>query len=79
MEDVDKDTCMDCGTDLRGKKRYPVYSARLKVIGYRCEQCHERSKSPATKRREEEMSRLMKDVPKLENPNMDIRRSLKKA
>ncbi len=69
---------MDCGADLKGKKRYPVYSPRLAVIGYRCEACHEKSKSPATKKREEEISRLTKEVPKLENPAMDIRKSLNK-
>lgn len=76
--DIDQNTCMECGTDLKGKKRYPVYSARLKVIGYRCEECHEKSKSPQAKKREEEISRLTKDVPKLENPKMDIRKSLNK-
>lgn len=76
MEDIDQDACMNCGVDLKGKKRYPVYSARLKVEGYRCEGCHEKSKSPEARKREEEISRLTKDVPKLENPNMDIRKSL---
>lgn len=78
MKDIDQNTCMDCGADLKGKKRYPVYSPRLAVIGYRCEACHEKSKSPATKKREEEISRLTKEVPKLENPAMDIRKSLNK-
>lgn len=78
MKDIDQNTCMDCGADLKGKKRYPAYSSRLKVIGYRCEACHEKSKSPAAKKREEEISRLTKEVPKLENPAMDIRKSLNK-
>ncbi len=78
MKDIDNNSCMDCGTNLVSKKRYPAYSPRLIVLGYRCEACHEKSKSPATKKREEEISRLTKDVPKLENPNMDIRKSLNK-
>jgi len=78
MDDVDKNKCMDCGTDLKGKKMYPVYSSRLRVVGYRCEACNEKSKSPATKKREEEISRLTKEIPKFENPNMDIRKSLGK-
>lgn len=78
MRNIEQNTCMDCGVDLRGKKRYPVYSPRLKVIGYRCEACNEKSKSPAAKKREEEISRLTKDVPKLENPAMDIRKTLNK-
>ncbi len=76
MESIDQNNCVDCGVDLKGKKRYPVYSSRLAVVGYRCEECREKSKSPAAKKREEEISRLTKDIPKLENPNMDIRKSL---
>ncbi len=76
MESIDQNNCVDCGFDLKGKKRYPVYSSRLAVVGYRCEECREKSKSPAAKKREEEISRLTKDIPKLENPNMDIRKSL---
>jgi hypothetical protein len=78
MKDIDQNTCIDCGADIKGKKRYPVYSSRLKVTGYRCEACHEKSKSPDAKKREEEISRLTKEVPKLENPAMDIRKSLNK-
>ena len=78
MRNIEQNTCMDCGVDLTGKKRHPVYSPRLKVIGYRCEECNEKSKSPAAKKREEEISRLTKDVPKLENPAMDIRKSQNK-
>lgn len=77
MEDIDQNTCMDCGADLKSKKRYPVYSPRLKVVGYRCGACYEKSKTPGAKKREEEMSMLTKEVPKHENPNMDIRKSLK--
>lgn len=69
---------MDCGIDLAGKKRYPVYSARLAVLGYKCKGCNEKSKSPGQKKREEEISTLTKEVPKLENPNMDIRKSMNK-
>ncbi len=69
---------MDCGASLTGKKRYPVYSARLAVLGYRCEECNQKSKSPGQKKREEENSKLTKEVPKLENPNMDIRKSINK-
>ncbi len=69
---------MGCGIDLTGKKRLPVYSSRLAVIGYRCEACHEKSKSPAARKREEEISHLTKEIPRLENPNMDIRKSLNK-
>jgi hypothetical protein len=78
MKRIDQNNCMDCGSYLGGKKRYPVYSARLTVVGYRCEACNEKSKSPAAKQREEEISKLTKEVPKLENPNMDIRKSLNK-
>ncbi len=78
MRNIEQNTCIDCGVDLTGKKRYPVYSPRLKVIGYRCEACNEKSKSPAAKKREEEISRLTKDVLRLENPAMDIRKSLNK-
>ena len=78
LKNINQDTCMDCGAPLAGKKRYPVYSARLAVLGYRCEACNEKSKSPGQKKREEEISKLTKEVPKLENPNMDIRKSLNK-
>ncbi len=69
---------MDCGTPLAGKKRSPVYSARLAVLGYRCTECNEKKKTPGQRKREEEISKLTKEVPKLENPNMDIRKSLNK-
>lgn len=69
---------MDCGASLAGKNRYPVYSPRLAVLGYRCKECNEKSKTPGQKKREEEISKLTKEVPKLENPNMDIRKSLDK-
>ena len=77
MKFGDKNKCMDCGTDLNIKTRRPVYSARLAVIGYRCTACHEKSKSPETKKREEEMSRFIKDIPQPENVKQDIRRALK--
>ncbi|MDP2845745.1 MAG: hypothetical protein Q8N79_06705 [Candidatus Methanoperedens sp.] len=77
-EKINGNKCMGCGIDLTGKKRYPVYSPRLAVLGYRCGECHEKSKSPATKKREEEISHLTKEIPRLENPNMDIRKSLNK-
>ena len=79
MNNIITDACMKCGTKLAARKIYPVYSSRLAVIGYRCEECHEKSKSPAAKKREEEMSNLTKEVPKLENTNMDIRRALKNS
>ncbi len=69
---------MGCGTDLTRKKRYPVYSARLAVLGYRCTECNEKMKTPGQKKREEEISHLTKEIPRLENPNMDIRKSLNK-
>lgn len=77
-EKINGNKCMGCGIDLSGKKMYPVYSSRLAVLGYRCEACHEKSKSPAAKKREEEISHLTKEIPKFENPNMDIRKSLNK-
>jgi len=77
MKNINEDNCMTCKTSLAGLKRYPVRSPRLEVIGYRCEQCNEKAKSPSAKKREEEMSRLTKEVPKLENVNMDIRKALK--
>jgi len=77
MKNINEDYCMTCKSSLVGKKRYPVHSPRLIVIGYRCVECHETTKSPAAKKREEEMSILTKEVPKLENMNMDIRKALK--
>jgi len=77
MKNISEDNCLTCKSSLVGKKRYPVHSPRLIVIGYRCMDCYEKTKSPATKKREEEMSTLTKEVPKLENANMDIRRALK--
>ena len=79
MNNIITDACMKCGKNLAARKIYPVYSSRLAVIGYRCEECHEKSKSPAAKKREEEMSNLTKEVPRLENTNMDIRRALKNS
>ncbi|VVB84370.1 Uncharacterised protein [uncultured archaeon] len=78
MENIDQNRCMDCEAELGGRKRYPIYSSRLAVLGYRCEACHEKSKSPAARKREEEISRLTKEIPKLENVNQDIRRALVK-
>ena len=78
MKNNDQDKCAGCKTGLYGKKRYPVYSQRLAVIGYRCEDCNEKSKSLAAKKREQEMSDLTKEVPRLENANLDIRKALNK-
>ncbi len=77
MKKIEENECMDCGIDLTGKRSYPVYSPRLAVIGYRCGECHEKSKTPGARKREEEISRLTKDVPKLENVNQDIRKALR--
>lgn len=79
MNNVYQDRCISCNVSLISRKRYPVYSSRLAVIGYRCEDCNEKSKSPAAKKREEEISNLTKEVPNLENANMDIRRELKNS
>ncbi len=76
MKKIGENKCMDCRIDLTGKRRYPVYSPRLAVLGYRCRECHEKSKTPGARKREEEISRLTKDVPKLENLNQDIRKAL---
>lgn len=78
MINTDQNKCMDCGTGLTIKNRYPVYSSRLAITGYRCNACHEKSKSPATKKREEEISRLTKEVPKPENVRHNILKSLEK-
>ncbi len=78
MTNTDQNKCMDCGTGLTIKNRRPVYSSRLTVIGYRCSICHEKSKSPETKKREEEMSNLTKEVPKPENVKHNILKSLEK-
>ena len=78
MKKMDMNKCMDCGTELNIKTRRPVYSARLAVTGYRCTACHEKSKSPETKKREEELSKFIKEVPKLENVKHDIRKALEK-
>ena len=77
LKNINQDTCMECGIGLAAKKRYPVYSARLAVLGYRCTECNEKMKTPGQKKREEEICNLTKEVPKLENQNMDIRKSLK--
>ncbi len=76
MKKADLGSCMDCSNDLGGKKMYPVYSSRLAVVGYRCAECHEKSKTPAAKKREQEMSLLIKDVPKPENVKHNLRKSL---
>lgn len=78
MKKIDENNCMDCGADLAGRKRYPVYSSRLAVLGYRCAECHEKRKTPGAREREEEMCKLTRDVPKLENVNQDIRKALGK-
>jgi len=78
MKKMDENKCMDCGKELNIKIRYPVYSARLAVIGYRCKDCRERAKSPETRKREEEMCNFIQEVPKPENVKQDIRRSLEK-
>lgn len=78
MKKADGNRCMDCGKELNIKIRYPVYSARLAVTGYRCRDCHEKAKSPETRRREEEMSRFITEVPKPENVKQDIRKALEK-
>jgi hypothetical protein len=68
---------MDCRFELISTKRHPVYSSRLAVMGYICASCREKRKTPAIKKREEEISRITKDVPKLENVNHNLLRSLK--
>jgi hypothetical protein len=70
--------CLDCGKELNIKIRYPVYSSRLAVTGYRCKDCHETAKSPQTRKREEEMSKFITEVPKPENVKQDIRKDLEK-
>ena len=77
MKNINEDYCMTCKSSLIGKNRYPVHSPRLIVIGYRCVECNEKTKSPSARKREEEMCILTKEVPKLEHTNMDIRRALK--
>jgi DNA-directed RNA polymerase subunit RPC12/RpoP len=76
MKKMDENKCMDCGKELNIKIRYPVYSARLAVTGYRCRDCNEKAKSPETRKREEEMSKFIKEIPQPENVKQDIRRSL---
>ena len=76
MKKMDENKCTGCGKELNIKIRYPVYSARLAVTGYRCKDCHEKAKSPQTRKREEEMSNFIQEVPKPENVKQDIRRSL---
>jgi DNA-directed RNA polymerase subunit RPC12/RpoP len=77
MKKMGQNKCGDCGKELNIKIRYPVYSARLAVTGYRCRDCNEKAKSPETRKREEEISKFIEDVPKLENVKQDIRRLLK--
>jgi hypothetical protein len=76
MKSGDRNKCMNCEIELTIKNRVPVYSSRLKVIGFRCNECHEKSKSPETKQRENEISKFIKEVPQLENVKHDIRRAL---
>ena len=76
MKKMAENKCMDCGKELNIKIRYPVYSARLAVTGYRCRDCNEKAKSPETKKREEEISKFIKEVPKPENVKQDIRKAL---
>jgi len=76
MKNTNGNKCMDCGRELDIKTRRPVYSARLAVTGYRCKDCHEKSKSPEARKREEEMSKFIGEVPKLENVKQDIRKGL---
>jgi hypothetical protein len=72
MKHGNNNKCMDCGNELSIKNRQPVYSARLAVIGYRCNTCHDKSKSPETKKREEEISRFLHDIPSPENFKNDM-------
>lgn len=76
MTGPDQNRCMDCGAQLTIKNRYPVYSSHLAVIGYRCTECREKNKSPEAKKREEEISRLTKDVPKPENVRHNLLKTL---
>jgi len=78
MNRANGNKCMECGKELNIKIRYPVYSSRLAVTGYRCKDCHEKAKSPQTRKREEEMSKFITEVPKLENVKQDIRKDLVK-
>ena len=78
MNKMNENKCTGCGKELNIKNRYPLYSSRLAVIGYRCKDCHEKAKSPQTRKREEEMSNFIQEVPKPENVKQDIRRSLEK-
>ncbi len=78
MKKADENRCMDCGKELDIRTRRPVYSPRLAVTGYRCKDCHEKAKSPETRKREEEMSKFITEVPKLDNVKQDIRKSLEK-
>ena len=76
MNRANGNKCMDCGKELNIRIRHPVYSSRLAVTGYRCNDCHEKAKSPETRKREEEMSKFIAEVPKLENVKQDIRKGL---
>ncbi|MCX9012068.1 MAG: hypothetical protein OIN66_13220 [Candidatus Methanoperedens sp.] len=76
MTDQDQNRCMDCKAPLTIKNRYPVYSSHLAVIGYRCADCREKNKSPEAKKREEEISRLTKDVPRQENIKHNLLKTL---
>ncbi len=76
MEKINQNKCMDCGSELKSANRHPVYSSRLAVMGYICRDCREKRKTPAIKQREEEISKLTKEVPKLENVNHNLKRTL---
>jgi hypothetical protein len=77
IEKINQNRCMDCKMDLISTKRHPVYSSRLAVMGYICAGCREKRKTPAMKKREEEISQITKEVPKLENVNHNLLKSLK--
>lgn len=78
MKKANENKCMGCMKELNIKIRYPVYSSRLAVTGYRCKECHEKAKSPEARKREEEMSKFITEVPKPENVKQDIRKALEK-
>jgi len=77
IEKFNQDKCMDCKVELKSINRHPVYSSRLAVMGYICADCREKRKTPAMKKREEEISQITKEVPKLENVNHNLLRNLK--
>lgn len=77
IEKFNQNKCLDCKAELISTKRHPVYSSRLAVMGYICLDCREKRKTPAMIKREEEISQITKEVPKLENVNHNLLRSLK--